>query len=191
MSTKRLFIAVEMDESVRKRIAEMTAPLKKANADVKWVQQDNLHITLKFLGEVDEGRIGVIVDAARGALAGFKPFVLTLGELGTFPPRGKPRVIWLAIRDVGGVLAGMSGALEKALEKEGFPAEDREFTAHLTLGRVRSPKGVERLEAAMAGLSAGAGGEFAQKVDKVFLVRSVLTSAGPVYSTEHAFQLVE
>ncbi len=176
----RLFIAVELEEALRQLVSSLVEPLRRTGADVKWVQTGNLHMTLKFLGDVPEESLGVVVDTAKRALAAFGRFEIGLGGVGTFPPAGKPRVIWIGLEDARGQLAAMSSSLEKAFAAVGFPAEERPFKGHLTLGRVRSPKGVERLRPLIAGAAVPAGKRMT--VEKVLLFRSVLTAAGPIYT---------
>lgn len=180
MSTQRLFIAVDLEESLKQAMDSFMEPLRKAGADVKWVQPGNLHITLKFLGEVAEEKTALIVETARRALKGYRQFEITLSRLGTFPPAGKPRVIWIGIEDAGGQLVAMGRSLEEAFAQIGFPAEPRPFKPHLTLGRVRSPRGVERLQTVLAKSAMPA--TKSMNVEKVLLFRSVLTSAGPIYT---------
>jgi 2'-5' RNA ligase len=180
MSALRLFLAVELDESLKEVVNSLMEPLRKTGADVKWVQRANLHMTLKFLGEVADEKLGLIVETARRALACCARFDIGLGGVGTFPPAGKPRVIWIGIEDARAQLAAMSRSLEEAFAQVGFPPEDRPFKPHLTLGRVRSPKGVERLRPALAKTAVPA--TKPMTVDKVLLIKSVLTSAGPIYT---------
>ncbi len=180
MAMLRLFLAVDMDESLKQYVGSLVEPLRKAGADVKWVQADNLHVTLKFLGDVEEERVDIVADTARRSVGAYEPFDIGLGEVGTFPPAGRPRVIWIGIEDSGGQLARMSRSLEEAFAELGFPAEERPFKGHLTLGRVRSPKGVERLQPLLARATTPAAKRMS--VDKIMLFKSVLTSAGPIYS---------
>jgi len=183
----RAFAAVNLDETLRKRLADVQRLLQESGADVRWTDWRGLHITLKFLGEVEESRIPEISGAIRGALAGCGPFRLRLQGAGSFPSRGAPRVIWVASAEGAKPLAEMAARVEDALEPLGFPREKRAFAAHITLGRVKSPRGRERL---VEGVAALAGEEFGEMtVKRAALMESRLTPQGAIYSPVEEFPL--
>jgi len=183
----RAFAAVNLDETLRERLADAQRRLKQSGADVRWTGRQGLHITLKFLGDVAEDCIPAISGAIRGALDGCEPFRLRLQGAGSFPPRGAPRVIWVASGEGEGRLAEMAERLEDALEPLGFAREQRAFAAHVTLGRVKSPRERERL---MEGVAALAGEEFGEMtVERAALMRSRLTPQGAIYSPVEEFPL--
>jgi 2'-5' RNA ligase len=184
--TIRTFVAVPIPGSVRERIGAFTAPLRRLDADIKWVQSESLHFTLKFLGDVDPGRIGEIGDAAGAVVSGFPAFVLALGGTGCFPNPKRPSVLWIGAMDGAAALAGLAGSVEAALEALGFEREKRPFSAHLTIGRVRSPRGVARTLEAMAG-SGFAAGPF--RVDTVHVMRSDLQRTGAVHTPLQTLKL--
>ncbi|MGA2066449.1 MAG: RNA 2',3'-cyclic phosphodiesterase [Thermoguttaceae bacterium] len=141
-SSIRTFVAVETGEAVRRRAAELmdalrAGPLGTAPADVKWVERQNLHITLKFLGDVAEPDLPGVCEAVRQAAAGLPPFDLEIRAAGAFPHPGRPRTLWLGAGDGGEAMAALAAAIEKALHKLGYPKEGRRFETHLTIGRVR------------------------------------------------------
>jgi len=141
----RTFIAVELTEELKNKIEEVQISLKKVNANVAWVKPGNVHATLKFLGEVPEDKIEKVFEGTNKALEGIKGFKLSLKDLGCFPNLRRPRVIWIGVEKGKEELALMQKKLEQEMEKAGFPKEDREFSPHLTIGRVKSPKNIEQL----------------------------------------------
>ncbi|HVF66320.1 MAG TPA: RNA 2',3'-cyclic phosphodiesterase [Pyrinomonadaceae bacterium] len=146
----RVFCAVELPDELRTRVAERLRRLRAEFPDVRasWEKPEKLHVTLKFLGDVEPARVEDLSGAAARAAACIEPFELTIDTPGTFPPHGQPRVLWLAIVDASGRLALMQRALESECAAAGFPRESRDFKPHLTLARVRSPQGARELAAA-------------------------------------------
>lgn len=183
----RTFVSVNLGEALCARLAEAQRRLKESGADVKWTDCRGLHVTLKFLGEVEERRIPEIAGAVRKALEGCGPFRWRLRGAGSFPPGAAPRVVWVATAEGGERLAEMAACIEDALEPMGFPRDKRAFASHVTLGRVRSPKGREGLAAGIAALD---GEEFGEMmVERVALMKSQLTPQGAIYSPVEEFAL--
>jgi 2'-5' RNA ligase len=141
----RTFIAVELPENIKKKIGELQAPLKKINAFVSWVKPENIHITLKFLGEVPEENINEVFSATEIALKETKKFKMNLKGMGAFPDFRRPRVIWIGAGIGGEELSNMATKIEDQMEKIGYPKENRKFSPHFTMGRVKSPKNIENL----------------------------------------------
>lgn len=143
----RVFCAVELPAEARERAAEHAARLRERFREVRasWPRAENLHLTLKFLGEIEVGRAEVLSKAAGRAAAKSQPFTLTIEGAGAFPPRGIPRVLWLGVTDSSGGLARLQSNLEDECEREGFKREERPFHPHLTLARLRAPQGSRAL----------------------------------------------
>ena len=180
----RTFIAVEIDEAVRRRAAQLSRALASAlerggdRRTVAWVAPQNLHLTLRFLGEID----AAAVEAVKGRLAApleTPAFDVGLSGLGTFPPAGPPRVVWLAVSGGAKGLSDVSVEVDSRLAGLGLPKEERGFHAHLTLGRVKRPVG-SRLSEAIA--AAGAADAGRCLVDHVTLFESRLAPSGATYS---------
>jgi 2'-5' RNA ligase len=146
----RVFCAVELPDELRSRVAERARRLRSEFPDVRasWEKPEKMHVTLKFLGDVEPARVEALSSAAARAVTDLAPFELRIEEPGTFPPHGQPRVLWLGIVDDSGRLAHMQRALETECAAAGFPRESRPFKPHLTLARVRSPQGARELAAA-------------------------------------------
>ncbi len=147
---------------------------------MKWVATDSLHVTLKFLGEVEPERLKRTWEAVRESLAGKTQFTMTLRGLGAFPNRNRVRVIWAGIEEGRDGLAELADRVERACAAQDFAPEDRPFQAHVTLGRVREPVLNADLAAALEALVQEDFGEVL--VDRVLLMRSQLTPKGPIYT---------
>jgi 2'-5' RNA ligase len=139
----RTFIAVDLPEEVKDRIEETVAPLRPLSRSIRWVRPEGLHLTLKFLGEIPGEQLDDIFAALETALSGRPPVRFRLSGLGGFPNLRRPRVLWIGVSEGGEPLGELAGIVEKALIPCGFPPEKRPFSAHLTLGRVRSPRGLQ------------------------------------------------
>jgi len=176
----RLFIAVNLEEELKKKIIPFQEELKKTGADVKWVEVKNLHLTLKFLGEVNEEKVSSIEQVVAPILKDFPSFEMRLSGFGVFPNLNYPRVIWLGIKEGGEQLKILSEKIENSLISLGFPKEDRPFTAHLTLGRVRSAKNKQELIKKIEEKKNEEIGT--QKVEKIYLMQSFLKPTGPIYT---------
>jgi len=179
----RAFVAVELDPALREAVADLLRHLQKAVGGVRWVDPEGVHITLKFLGEVEAGRIPPIASALETAVRPLAPFNLRLGTPGAFPDPQRPRVLWLAVEEPTGALARLQRAVEEALTALGFPPEERPFTPHLTLGRVgaQAGEGVRRRAGlALAGLKVPPG--LTMRVTTVSLMRSHLSPQGARYT---------
>jgi RNA 2',3'-cyclic 3'-phosphodiesterase len=147
MSVLRVFTAVEVTPEIRATALRLIDRLRVAPAKVTWTKADNLHYTLKFLGDVPAERTADICRAVDGAVSPFSPFEVVAAGAGAFPSAGHPRTLWLGVSDGAEPMELLNQALERVLEPLGFPKEHRRFTAHLTLGRVRggSPSGFQQL----------------------------------------------
>ena len=144
--------------------------------DVRWVRLDGLHLTLRFLGPTPDPQVQLAREATRTAGANATAFDLVIGGSGTFPPVGRPRALWLGIREGADRLAGLAAAVDEALVRAGWQAEDRPFRAHLTLARA---DGVPAAGAVAARLLERAGSaQIPARIDRIVLFES-LTGGGP------------
>ena len=187
----RLFIAVPIPESLKDRVGEILLPLRRTNADYKWVEPRNLHLTLAFLGETPEDRIPEIEAAIGKAVEGRGAFELAFGEFGAFDSLERPRVLWLGAREGSASLKEIAEGLLSALREGGLLPEkekDRPFSAHLTLGRMRSPRDLHRLKAALKSPPSLEG--LGCRVDRLVLYESKLSPRGPLYREIYVNTLV-
>jgi 2'-5' RNA ligase len=183
----RLFIAVDISEAVRDAVAAKQSQLKQTNADVAWVKPENFHLTLKFLGEVPDGELDDIKAALDLAAAPQAAFEMELRGMGCFPDYGVPRVVWVGVGDGRDALKGLARDVEEAMAALSCAREKRDFAAHLTIGRVRGPRGADRLRRQA---EAEAGGGFGRcAVDEVRLYKSTLSPGGSIYEVLHAATL--
>ncbi|HJY80927.1 MAG TPA: RNA 2',3'-cyclic phosphodiesterase [Candidatus Binatia bacterium] len=182
----RAFIAVNLAAPVIEEIAKVRFALQEAKGDVRWTRSEGLHLTLKFLGDIARNQVEPILAAIREALHGQQPLYLVAQGLGAFPNLRRPRVLWVGLSGEG--LPEMRRAIETALMPLDFPPEEREFTPHLTLGRVRSLRGWERLLAVVKAYEQVCFGE--STVDQVILYQSELRPEGAVYSPLGAIPLL-
>jgi 2'-5' RNA ligase len=182
----RLFVAVDLDEPRRRAAARLAGELARRFAArglgraARWVEADNLHLTIRFIGEVAEDRARLIEDAVRPALA-TPAFDLGLGGLGVFPPSGAARVLWVGVTEGLASLVAIHDEIEARLERLGEAPEDRPFSAHLTLARFKDldRAGSDALRAAIRDVAAAVG---TCRVDRVTLYQSRLAPTGPVYT---------
>jgi 2'-5' RNA ligase len=183
--TRRLFVAAWLPEAAAREAARVLDRLRSAGGDVKWVSPENLHVTLRFLGDTDEGRVAALVDAVTDAAEGVSPFALALGTAGTFPPRGTPRVVWLGIDRGAREIADLARRVEERLVARGLveEPETRPFRAHVTLGRPRSPRNLERLTDLLAEVSPEGR---AHRLEEVRLVESRLPLGGTPGGAKYA-----
>ena len=176
----RLFIAFDTPEEVKRTAVELQEDLRPARADVSWEAKAKLHVTLKFLGDTPAGRVPEVSAALRKSARGVRPFEVAYHGLGTFPPRGVPRVLWIGVEDPTGTLVPLSARIEAEMALLGYPREDRPYHAHLTLGRVRTPRNLVSLQNLLNSCT------FERRtatVNELMLVRSDLQPAGSVYTT--------
>jgi RNA 2',3'-cyclic 3'-phosphodiesterase len=178
--TLRTFVAVEITPSIRARTEELIAALDGTSADVNWVEPHNLHLTLKFLGDVHQQEIARVCQAmARGA-AEVEPFELDVRGAEAFPNAARPRTVWLGAGDGAEPMVVLHDRVEAVLAKLGYREEHRRFQPHLTIGRVRGAgAGIAELGTLLqqqADFSAGR-----MTVGKVTLFASTLTPDGPIY----------
>jgi 2'-5' RNA ligase len=173
----RLFAAVPIPSPAQEVIAGVLQRLRSAGLPVRWVNDDGLHLTLKFYGEVPAERREVIEESLRMAARGTGPLPLRLGELGAFPSPRHPKVLWVGL-EAPPALELLQDRLERGGEAIGFPPEGRPFRPHVTLGRVREGHRVplEVFDPARMPLA-----PMAFLADRVVLYESVLTPAGPEY----------
>lgn len=183
----RTFIAIELDEAIRERLAGVQERLRGMATGVKWVRPQNVHLTLKFLGEIEEDAGESIAAALAEAASGVEPFEMRVTGVGSFPPKGAPRVVWAGIEEPTGRLLELHRRIEQALEPLGFEREKRRFTAHATIGRVKKPRGGHKLRQA---LEPRGGDDFGvQAVEDMVLLRSQLSPTGPTYTLLRRLQL--
>jgi RNA 2',3'-cyclic 3'-phosphodiesterase len=143
----RVFVAIELPAEIRSRVANHIVHLREALPDARasWNREDNLHLTLKFLGDIPASAVNKLSQAVANAAHSVRPIELNVSGTGTFPKHGTPRVLWIGIDEPGGRLDELYRELENSCAKAGFAREARPFHPHLTVARLRKPHGARRL----------------------------------------------
>lgn len=175
----RTFIAINLNPDLKDTLANLVARLEKKGGHVKWVNQESMHLTLKFLGEIDENTALKIEDVLKRISGHTKPFILSLRGAGYFPQdRRNPRVLWIGLSEEKALIA-LEEELEAELEKLGFSREKRKFHPHLTLGRVKSAAGIAEIIDALERERETNFGEMTVK--RITFFQSILKPSGAEY----------
>jgi len=178
MSKFRGFIAIDIGSFPK--LVEFENEIKKTGADVKLVDPNIVHITLKFLGDTDENLVEKIEEIMKNSVEEIKPFEMQLIGTGVFPDQKYMRVAWIGIKN-GEQIGKIANKIEEQVSKLGFEKENREFSAHLTIARIRSAKNKEKLLQVIEKYKDVTFGN--SKVDSIKLKKSELTPKGPIYTT--------
>ncbi|MEK6568609.1 MAG: RNA 2',3'-cyclic phosphodiesterase [Candidatus Omnitrophota bacterium] len=174
----RIFIAIKLENEIKDKLSQIQEELKSAQADVRWVKPENIHLTLKFIGEIEEAKIPEILHHLKELASKTKPFILRISTAGAFPGLKSPRVVWVGVKEDTGELARIAETIENSLAELGFPKESRKFFSHLTLGRLRSDKNKDRL---IQKLEKTKVPELTQRISSIILFKSLLQPTGAVY----------
>ena len=169
----RTFIAIEIPKDIRKKVDNLIKEFKEKGLPIKWVKFENLHITLKFLGEVEEGRLNEITSALKEVSKGHSGFSINLEDLGCFPSNKNPRVLWIGVKQGKEEVVELARALEDCFIRLGFRAE-RRFHPHLTIGRIKKFCLIDEIISM----------NFQSRpflVDSFSLFKSTLRPEGPIY----------
>jgi 2'-5' RNA ligase len=177
----RAFLALDPPEEILREIGRVQKRLQKLiRGDIRWVQPEGIHLTLKFFGYIPENAVEKIAAVVEKAAAGALPFSLALGGAGVFPDPHRPRVLWFGMSGDVPRLLGFQQGLETELGMIGFPEEERPFRPHLTLARIKSAKGLIGLAKALEQGEEYTAGRFIAA--GISLFRSELTPRGAVYT---------
>lgn len=181
----RAFLAADIDEELKEKIADVQKQLKEADAPVKFVEPHNLHFTFKFFGEIDEEKAEQIVRAVETKVQNYAPFEISIKGVGVFPNTRYIRVVWLGVED-SEPFSKLQMAMDEDFKKMGFKKE-RSYVPHLTMGRVRGAKNKDALLSRIDELKEVEIGKM--RIEKLVLKESVLKRDGPVYTTVNEFDL--
>ena len=177
----RVFCAIDFPQVIREEVMAHSLRLRRAVPDsqASWSRLDNIHLTIKFLGETPQSRVELLSRAAANATEGHGSFPIRVGGSGVFPTRGDPKVLWIGIEDLKGRLAELYMRLEDECAKAGFKEDARPFHPHLTVARLRKPRHARTLASAHKGM------EFEPveiTVSELLVIRSKLSSEGSRYT---------
>jgi RNA 2',3'-cyclic 3'-phosphodiesterase len=181
MSRTRTFIAIDPGKEIRARLVSLQEALARAETEVKWVERENLHVTLLFLGEVDERDLPAVCKAVGEVAAHTLAFPMSVEKASSFGSPRRPRTLWAGVGEGTQTLRALHDALEAPLLELGcYRREERQYTPHITLGRVKGDRSNDQLAAALARNAGWRGGE--TLVREVHVMGSELTPQGPVYT---------
>lgn len=175
----RSFVAINLPSQVKERIDLVQKEWGALGPRVRWVAPENVHITLKFLGDVAEERVASIGDALGRVAAQVPPFDFTVTLFGVFPDLRYPRIVWLGIGEGADRVAALQLAVEAEMERLGLAPEKRAFRPHVTVGRMKSPRGRSILAEL---LQTDTRIDEQVEVSEIFLMKSQLRPTGPIYS---------
>ena len=176
----RAFVGIDIDETVRQNLLAAQRKLAGTGAQLKLAEPENIHVTMKFLGDISEDQVRAITEALRAAVEGVKPFEISVRGIGAFPNLSYIRVIWAGVSDGREQIISIQKRIDQNLAKLGFKPE-RDFVPHLTLARAKSAAGKEKL---VSFLKTMTNAEFgSSRADAIELKQSTLTPKGPIYST--------
>lgn len=183
----RLFVAVNFPAELREAVWAAVAPARRGGEAVRWVRPENIHLTLKFLGEVTEERTAALPAALGRAAAGTRAFDVTVGGGGAFPDQQRPRIFWIGVTPEP-ALELLQHAVEREFAPLGFPTEGRPFHPHLTLGRAERSAAGRDLQRAVARLLA-VGYEGTARIEAIDLMQSTTRPSGTIYEAVHRERL--
>jgi 2'-5' RNA ligase len=188
----RVFIAVDIDDEVRRAIGSLIRKLQKdvhtSGQGVKWVRPDAMHLTLKFLGEVDDNSLTDVCKAVESSTAGHSSFDLDIETLGCFGGKSA-RVVWVGTGDGAEQLNELAEKIDEKMDEIGYPKETRQFTGHLTLCRIKNARDGYELAGAVDGFGPFNAGTV--NIDAVTVYQSELTRSGPSYTALASYKLVQ
>ena len=193
MSDIRAFIAIEIPSDIKTALKDLQSRLKSGNPNsIKWVEPENIHLTLKFLGNIHASQIDPVTSAMQTSVSAVHPFSLQIQALGAFPNFGRPQVLWVGLNGDLNVLLNLQHVLDLNLSRFGFPADNRPFSAHLTLGRVRDTATLmEKQNVGKTLASDHFESNLGFEVQSLNLMQSQLSSSGPKHTCLNSVRLTK
>jgi 2'-5' RNA ligase len=173
----RAFIGIWLSVEMRREIETFVLGLRQNCSAYKWTQPDNLHITLKFLGDISSKEVDTLIPGLQTLASDTVPFQINLGPVGYFPNHGPTRVVWIGVAKGAAQLSSLAGKVEKVCTDNGLPPADKPFVSHLTIGRARQGSLVTSLPVNNASFKTG------MTVTGFSLIESQLRPGGPIYSS--------
>jgi 2'-5' RNA ligase len=185
MTQIRAFLAIEVPEELKLKIYKIIKEFKKTDARIKYVELENLHLTLKFFGEIDSEGIDLLSQKISSVASEFDGFKVNIKGCGAFPNTNRIKVIWLGLEN-DEFVKKLHDELDKEFVRMGFD-KDKKFSTHLTIGRMKSAKGKADVKSTIESFEDVEIGEM--NVDKIILKKSTLTPQGPIYEDLEIFEL--
>ena len=181
MAPIRTFIAIKIPQDILTQIAVLLSGLKTLGGRITWVKPENMHLTLKFLGKTDPVQVKNISEKLSQLVLSFNRFEIKFKGLGAFPNFRRPKIFWIGTVGDNSTLIQLANKIDRQMSEFGFKPENRRFSAHLTIGRVRDQGGIEPIINLLQKEENFTAGEFIVK--QVFFIKSELTQQGPIYTT--------
>lgn len=180
----RVFLAINLPTEIKVELAKIIEKLQSENrrANIKWVEPENLHLTLHFLGSLDDDQIQRVIEGARKIISKYNGFEMSLGAISCFPNPYQPRVIFVEAREGGGVARKIHSDLKSMLTQLKIETDYHSWQSHITLGRVKTPTACHGLNQQIQPLKS--------QVKSIELMESKLQPSGPEYSIIHSFPLL-
>ena len=178
--TIRTFIAIEIPENIISKFRELQEGIKIYGLKIRWVRSENIHLTLKFLGDVEAVNIGEIAETISKTVEGYTPISLKAKDIGVFPGIKHPRVLWVGLTGQLESLVRLQKTLDENLKVLGFPVEKRHFKVHLTMGRIKTKIDVKKFGDALMAFRSFESETFT--ADRLILYKSELKPSGAVYT---------
>lgn len=185
MSQIRAFLAIDLDDDLKPKINKIIKEFKQIDTRIKYVELTNLHLTLKFFGDIDTNGLELIEEKIASVVSEAEPFDIKIKGCGAFPNNNHIKVIWVGIED-DSILKDLHDKLDKEFNKLGFDL-DKKFSTHLTIGRMKSAKNKNQVKSTIEEFRDVEIGEM--KVDRISLKKSTLTPSGPIYDDINVFEL--
>jgi len=184
--TIRTFICIEVPRAIKERIESLQRSLRRNNAQISWVKPSNIHLTIKFLGDVPLSKIESLCDSVERAANGLNEFDIEVSTAGCFPSARSPRVLWVGLGNMPDGLKQLHANVESELARAGFPREQKRFSPHLTIGRVR---GSQNAAQTAEDLIAQGFAQETFRATEVIVMRSELNSSGSIYTPQAIIKL--
>lgn len=185
MSQIRAFLAIDLDDDLKPKINKIIREFKQIDANIKYVDLQNLHFTLKFFGDIDTEGIDIIAEKIEKVIKDFDSFNIKIKGCGAFPNKNRIKVIWVGL-DEDEILKNLHDRLDKEFHAIGFDL-DKKFSSHLTIGRMRSAKGKDKVKEILETFDDVDIGTM--EVNSIILKKSTLTPKGPIYEDLIEFRL--
>lgn len=183
----RAFLAIEIEPYIKNKIEESQEIIRESESSkIKYVERENIHLTLKFFGEIDDDKLEEITDIINKSIKNYEAYTIKVVNIGAFPNIYNPRVIWTGIKDKNKTTIKLIEELDKKFSKIGFKKE-KSYVPHITIGRVKNISDKEKLSQTLNGINRKYHGKM--EVKKIIIKSSTLTPDGPIYKNVKEFDL--
>ena len=187
MEKIRTFIAVNLNPEIKEHLTSLQNILNIPETKIKWVEKNNLHLTMKFLGYISLEQTELIKSELKEIAGRYSPFTIRLSSnIGVFPTYKMPRIIWVGIKEGVSELKELYNSIENNLSNKGFPREDKDFSGHITIGRVKFIRDKTNFIQILKRIEVN---NFTKEVGSIELMESKLTTTGPIYNITAKFPL--